>query len=181
MPPESHDLSLLYDRYAPVIYLRAKSILGSDEEAQDAVQETFAKVIRNWEQFRGESSPLTWMYRISTNLCLNRIRNRKGHDQKHHVHRHELVSGSISPTDDLDADRVRALLADADEETRAIVVHIYFDDMTREETAAMVGISVPTVRKRLNQFLRRARQTLGVPEAAIASALTLLALARMLP
>src|SRR6185295_20215898 len=88
--PEPHQVGELYDRYAHVIFLRARGILGSDEEAHDAVQETFAKVIKNWEQFRGESSPLTWMYRISTNLCLNRLRNKKGHERKHAAHPEEI-------------------------------------------------------------------------------------------
>jgi RNA polymerase sigma factor (sigma-70 family) len=94
--PEPHQVGELYDRYAHVIFLRARGILGSDEEAHDAVQETFAKVIKNWEQFRGESSPLTWMYRISTNLCLNRLRNKKGHERKHAAHPEE-ISGPDDP------------------------------------------------------------------------------------
>jgi RNA polymerase sigma-70 factor (ECF subfamily) len=166
--PEPHEVGELYDRYAHVIFLRARGILGSDEEAHDAVQETFAKVISNWEQFRGESSPLTWMYRISTNLCLNRLRNRKGHERKHAAHPEE-ISGPATAwlRDDLDTERLRQLLAEEDAETRAIVLYVYFDDMTREETAVLVGLSVPTVRKRLNQFLYRARKAFGVPAEAI--------------
>ena len=181
--PEPQHISELYERYAHVIFLRARSILGSDEEAQDAVQETFAKVIRHWDRFRGEASPLTWMYRISTNLCLNRIRNRKGHDKKHQVHKEELAgSGSTTLKDDVDSERLRTLLRDEDEETRAIVVYLYFDDMTREETAELVGLSVPTVRKRLNQFLYRARKAFGVPaDAILATALATLTLMGMVP
>ncbi len=48
------------------------------------------------------------------------------------------------------------------------MVHIFFDDMTREQTAELVGLSVPTVRKRLRQFISRSRRTLGVPVAALA-------------
>ncbi len=181
--PEPHQVGELYDRYAHVIFLRARGILGSDEEAQDAVQETFAKVIKNWDQFRGESSPLTWMYRISTNLCLNRLRNRKGHERKHQAHPEEIAGPAAAwLKDDLDSERLRALLADEDAETRAIIVYVYFDDMTREETAVLVGLSVPTVRKRLNQFLYRARRAFGVPaEALLASTLATLTLLGMFP
>jgi RNA polymerase sigma-70 factor, ECF subfamily len=181
--PEPRQVGELYERYAHVIFLRARGILGNDEEAQDAVQETFAKVIRNWEQFRGESSPLTWMYRISTNLCLNRIRNRKGHDQKHANHKTEIAgTGTTWLRDDIDGERLRRLLEDEDAETRAIVVYLYFDDMTREETAELVGLSVPTVRKRLNQFLYRARKVFGVPaEAAIVATLATLTFLGMFP
>ncbi|MFT5684868.1 MAG: RNA polymerase sigma-70 factor (ECF subfamily) [Myxococcota bacterium] len=168
MQPTEQDIAELYDRYAHVVYLRAFRITGNEELANDAVQETFARVIRSWETFRGESSPLTWMVRISTNWCLNQIRNKRGRSDKLNHHRHDIVGDGV---DELvfneDADRIRRLLSEADEETRRIVVHIFFDDMTREETAAMVGLSVPTVRKRLRRFISRSRQTLGVPAAAL--------------
>jgi RNA polymerase sigma-70 factor (ECF subfamily) len=158
------ELQDLYMRYAPILQHRARSILGSDEEAADAVQDTFARVLRSPDSFRAESSPLTWLYRINTNLCLNRLRDRQGHRRKHHDHREEIAGPeAVEPEEpDLDADRVRALLGQADEETRRIVLHLYFDDMTREEAAKMVGISLPTLRKRLDQFFVRARRTLRV-------------------
>jgi DNA-directed RNA polymerase specialized sigma24 family protein len=62
------------------------------------------------------------------------------------------------------------------------VLYVYFDDMTREETAVLVGLSVPTVRKRLNQFLYRARKAFGVPsEAILATAFATLTLLGMYP
>lgn len=167
MPPTQSEISELYDRYAHVLFLRARSILGNDEEAQDAVQDTFAKVIHHWEGFRQDSSPLTWMYKISTNLCLNRVRNRKGRAAKHDANREDIVGDDATwmrPPGE--AERIRALLADMDEETQKVVLHIYFDDMTREETAQLVGLSVPTVRKRLNTFLKHARRAFGVQVVA---------------
>ena len=162
MAPTEQEIAELYERFAHVVFHRARSILGSDEAAQDAVQETFARVIRNWEQFRGEASPLTWMYRITTNWCLNQVRNRRTHDGKHVANKEDIVGEGVAwlrPASE--AEVVRRLLEDADDETRRIVIHLFFDDMTREETAAMVGLSVPTVRKRLNQFLARARRAMG--------------------
>lgn len=158
------ELRELYQRYAPVLHHRCRAILGSDEEAQDAVQETFASVIRHYDSFRQEASPLTWMYRISTNYCLNRLRNRRLRDRKHLDHRVELSGDNPQPTAGgaLDADAVRRLIEDADDETRQIVIHLFFDDMTREEAAVMVGISVPTLRKRLEGFLKRARLVLAL-------------------
>jgi RNA polymerase sigma-70 factor (ECF subfamily) len=168
------ELARLYDRYGHVLYHRCRSILRNDEEARDAVQETFARVIRNADQFRAQSSPLTWMYRISTNYCLNQLRNRRGREKKHEDHREEIGGPSVvrpSESDDADQSRILALLGHADEETRACVVHTFFDDCTREEVASLVGISVPTVRKRINTFLEQARRELGVALAAVAALL----------
>jgi len=161
MPPTETEISELYERYAHVVFHRARNILGSDELAQDAVQETFARVIVHWDQFRGESSALTWMYRISTNWSLNQLRNRKGRQQKLDTRTHDVVGEGVSwQKPRLEAEMVRSLLADCDEQTRAIVIHLYFDDMTREQTAKLVGLSVPTLRKRLRHFLKRANRQL---------------------
>jgi len=168
------ELHELYDRYAHVVYHRCLNILKNEEDAHDAVQETFAKVLRNAESFRNQSSPLTWMYRISTNHCFNLLRNRKGRRDKLHVHREEVVGdGTTRPPDDSlkDHELIHRLLEEADEQTRQVVIHTYFDDCTRKETAELVGISVPTVRKRLTTFLERARRTVG---AATTTALLLL-------
>lgn len=178
MPATEAEIRDLYGRYAHVLHYRARAILGSDEDAADAVQETFARVIRHWDRFQGEASPLTWMYQISTNYCLNRLRDRKGHAKKHEERRDRIVGDGFTPAHDgagLDDATVRALLEEADDETRRIVLHLFFDDMTREEAAAQVGVSVPTLRKRLDAFFKRARRTLGVALPAAVLLLTLLA------
>jgi RNA polymerase sigma-70 factor, ECF subfamily len=170
------EVARLYDRYGHVLYHRCRSILRNEEDARDAVQETFARVLRHGDSFRSQASPLTWMYRISTNHCLNRLRDRKGRDGKHERHREEIAGPEAAlPPDTSDQARILALLDDADDETRACVVHTFFDDCTREEVAALVGLSVPTVRKRVNTFVDDARRHLGLAFARAVGVLILAA------
>ena len=175
MPLDDHELSALYDRYGPVLYRRCLSITRNDEDALDAVQETFAKVLRKGDAFREESSPLTWMYRISTNHCLNLLRNRRGRRNKLEQRQEELAPSPGLDLEDESPDRalVRELLDQVDDETRRVVVHTWFDDCTRAEVAELVGISVPTVRKRLATFLDVARQHLSADLAAASEAFVL--------
>jgi RNA polymerase sigma-70 factor (ECF subfamily) len=169
------ELAALYDRYAHVIFRRCRAILGNEEDAHDAVQETFSRVIRHYDEFRGQASPLTWMYRISTNYCLNQIRNRSGRRDKIETHKHEIGGDASAPLEGgLDHALVRKLLDDCDEEMRACVIHTFFDDCTRQETADLVGLSVPTVRKRVNEFLERARLVMGMTAVATVGLLSLL-------
>ncbi len=158
------EVAALYERYAPVLFHRCRSILRNDEEAWDAVQETFARVIKNAETFRQQSSALTWMYKISTNYSLNQLRNRSSRARTRQQRREELAGpvASEPPEAFEDHGRILELLEQADPQTRACIVHTYFDCCTREETAALVGLSVPTVRKRINTFLTKARRNLGV-------------------
>jgi DNA-directed RNA polymerase specialized sigma24 family protein len=53
-------------------------------------------------------------------------------------------------------------------------MYTFFDDCTRQEVADLVGISVPTVRKRIRQFLERARRQLGVTLAMVVALITTL-------
>ncbi|HJN75424.1 MAG TPA: RNA polymerase sigma factor [Myxococcota bacterium] len=170
----------LYERYGPVLFHRCRQILRNDEDANDAVQETFAKVINKWDEFRGHSSPLTWMYRISTNHCLNQIRNRTGREQKRVQHKDAIVGEGFTRPEAGRwevSETIRALLADCDDETRQIVTYLFFDEMTREQAAELVGISVPTLRKRLNLFLKKARKRMEegtLPAGALALLLVVL-------
>ena len=168
------ELAELYDRYSPVLYQRCLSILRNEEAAQDAVHETFARVLRNSDSFRQDSSPLTWMYRISTNYCLNQIRNAKTRQGKLDDHGLEIAGPGFTLPDAgeaTDQARILALLSEADEETQRCVIHTYYDDCTRSEVAELVGLSVPTVRKRVNTFLDRARRVLGAAAVLLVSIL----------
>lgn len=157
------ELADLYARYAHVLFHRAMGILKNEELAHDAVQETFARVLQKSDEFRGQASPLTWMYRISTNYCLNQIRNRDNRARKREVHRSDFVSEESTSSHESQPDHTRLLdlLATVDDETRACVLHTFFDDCTRQETADLVGISVPTVRKRVRAFVELARDHFG--------------------
>ena len=174
MPPAEETVRALYEQYGPIILNRCRGILGDEQDARDALHETFVRVIDHYDEFRAQSAPLGWMYRISTNHCLNVIRNRKGRRDKRERHRDDLPSPRAlqeEPARALDAALVRRLLADADPQTCAIVVHLYFDDMTRVEAARLVGVSQPTLRKRLDCFLKQARRVMDcAPDGRLALA-----------
>ncbi len=176
MPATEAEVQVLYEQYGPILYNRCRRIMGNDEDAHDAVQETFARVIRSWDTFRDESSPLTWMYRISTNWCLNQIRNRRSRRAKHHVNREDILgeehtqhAGGAKD----DERTVRTLLAGCDEETQAIVIHLFFDELSRKEVGELLGMSQPTLRKRIDAFYKRARRVLESAPVTSAAAVLL--------
>ncbi len=150
-------LEELYRRYGAQVYRRALYLLGSEPDAWDATQEVFLKAARALDGFEGRSSPMTWLARITTNHCLNVLRARK-------VRRHDGL-------DDLDRSRwadptaeraaaIRGLLDEFEQETQRVAVHYFVDEMSQEEVAQVVGRSVPTVRKRLREFVAKARRLL---------------------
>jgi RNA polymerase sigma-70 factor (ECF subfamily) len=148
-----------YDRYGGSVYGRCYYLLRDRAKAEDAMQDVFAKALTNIAGFRAEASPLTWLTKIATNHCLNLIRSEKAawhrsfeEQEIARVARVAEDEGTAGPRMFEDREAVRKLLANVDLETQAAAIHYYVDEMTLEEVAAVLGRSVPTVRKRLEVF-----------------------------
>lgn len=63
----------LVNQHARYVYTLTNRLLSDAQEAEDLAQETFIRAWRGLEKFRGESQFRTWLYRIATNLCYNRL------------------------------------------------------------------------------------------------------------
>ncbi|MCC7380353.1 MAG: sigma-70 family RNA polymerase sigma factor [Deltaproteobacteria bacterium] len=152
-------LAGLYRDYGPVVYRRARSLLASDEEAKDVMQEVFVRVISSGDGFRGEGPVLHWMYRITTNICLNRLRSRRRHPA---VSEPEAILRQLAdPHDAVDRHAVVEVLGRMDQLTQTLAVHHYVDGMKMEEVADLVGVSKKTVGRKLARFREKARRLLG--------------------
>jgi len=122
------------------------------------VQEVFLRAVTHGDSFRGEASPMTWLYRISTNLCLNRLRDRKQHLQLE-LFAQVLPALASSPEGAASARQAaQALLGDLDARTRAAVVYRYLDGMTQDEIAEVTGWSRKTLGKKLREFEERVQR-----------------------
>lgn len=165
------EVRTLYESYGHVVYHRCLSMLRDEEEAHDAMQEVFVRLIRNADHFRGEAAPLTWLYRISTNFCLNRIRDRQSRAKKlAEPNPTAATLPGMSAFANIDPERrslVASLLAQVDEQTRAIVVYYFVDEMTLDEISTLVEMSVPTLRKRIRHFQSVARRKMDISAATM--------------
>ena len=73
----SHYFSQLYRKYAGKVYGKCLSILRNEDEAKDAVQDIFVKIMLNLGNFGEKSQFSTWIYSITYNFCIDLIRKRK--------------------------------------------------------------------------------------------------------
>jgi RNA polymerase sigma-70 factor, ECF subfamily len=157
------DITALYERYGDMVQGRCRTLLGDAIEAQDAAQEVFLRLHRYRDRFRGDASPATYLFKVTTTTCLNVIRSRRRR-REHPVSELPPVAANDSMMSRIEVrDLVQHHLAGEDERTVAAVVYHYVDGMTHRETGEMLGVTGAAVRKRIAGWRRRvaARGTPG--------------------
>ena len=153
----------LMRRYQERVYWVARRIVGSHDDADDIVQETFVKAYLALGEFRGDSSFFTWIYRIAVNLSLNALRKRQ---VLNYLHESELLSRILpSPDDpgkDLENSEIESALhravATLPEKQKAVFVMRYFDEMTYEEIGRVLKTSVGGLKANYFHALRKVRE-----------------------
>ncbi len=158
-----HDVAGLYRRYGATILRRCQRFLPP-EEAEELVHEVFLKLIEDPASFRGESSPATWLYRVTTHLCIDRVRIRSARAalvQKNWT----LLEPKCDPGTRPEA-RVflQDLWRDLDPELAMVGVLYYLDGLTTAEIGRTLGVSDRTIAKRLTTLAEAARAAAGETE-----------------
>lgn len=136
-----------YARYGRALLRKAERILGSRADAQDVVHALFVDLLQ-----RNEDVDLPYLYRAVTNRCLTFLRDEKNRARLLSANDDALRGPVRTRCDDriLDLDLLAKLVSSLDESTVEILVYRFFDDMTQEEIAEVVGISRKTVGKKLD-------------------------------
>lgn len=147
------DIEQLYREHGHLVLRRARQVLGEEQEARDVLQELFTSLLHRPGQFQGRSQAITFLYSATTHLCLNRLRNGRT--------RLKLVEEAMAPRQsEVELPRAerlaeaRSLLSRLPEELREVAVYYYFDEMTHEEIAGVMGCS----RRHVGNQLERVRE-----------------------
>jgi RNA polymerase sigma-70 factor (ECF subfamily) len=138
-----------------MVLRRARAMLGDEQAARDATQEIFLKVLGSWADFRADSSPVTWLYRATTNHCLNTLRNGARHTAALDQLTHAFVGHQPAGLDERLT--LRAVLDRVPAPLREIAVYYYLDQLSHDEIAKLTGVSRRTVGNRLVEFHAAAR------------------------
>jgi len=172
----------LLERYQQPVYNLALRLLNEPGDASDVVQEVFLKVFRNVGRFRHQSSLKTWIYRITVNEAHNqrrwffRHRSREVglEDEPQEARNRALPDGTRSPFDyAFDREKhvlIETALARINPLFREVVVLRDIEDLSYEEIADVLQISLGTVKSRIMRGREALRQELTarmVPEPAL--------------
>lgn len=139
---------LLTARLAPRVLGFAARMLGGDRaEAEDVTQEAMLrlwKIAPDWRQ--GEAKVSTWLFRVASNLCTDRLRKRRSVDIDSVAEPEDDAPGAVAGL--IEADRARALegaLAQLPDRQREAVVLRHLEGLTNPEIAEAMEISVEAV------------------------------------
>ncbi len=159
-------LDTFVQKYGPMVFRRAKWLLGNESDAEDAVQEVFVRALKNLDRFDGRGELSTWLYRITTNFCLNVLRDRR---RRQRLLEQRVVGATptcTKPSPFCDMIQAHRLLASAPEpKWSAAVIYVYVDGMSHHEAAQLLNVSKRTVRNFLQRFSRWAAHHCGEAHA----------------
>lgn len=156
--PTSEEMRSWYEQYGYVLYKRCVRMLGSEEQARDALQEIFAQAWKYRKGYRRQAPPLHWLNRITTHHCLRLMRQRDTHTQT--MDTATPIESANLAADIARRELVTKLLGHFDQRTQEVVVSTYMEGRSQDEVAQLLGISSRAVRKRLKQFREKAARLL---------------------
>lgn len=143
------DVEALAERYGPMVLRRCRQLLHDEDEAMDASQDVFVRLLEHRERLQARY-PSSLLYRIATNVCLNRIRDggRRTATSDDELLR-RIASAETAGADTEARSMLDRLFARHPASSRTIALLHYLDGLTLDQVAEVVGLSVSGVRKRL--------------------------------
>ena len=146
---------VLFETHKDRVYSIALRYSGDSAAAMDIAQDTFVKLLSSIQQFRGDSSFESWLYRMVVNSCLDYHRRRRRFlplmDDALDVFRSSKEGALSEMLREEQAERVQMVVAQLPEDQRIVVVLRYTEGRSYEEIADLLGCRRGTVASRLNR------------------------------
>ena len=154
---EITDFDTVVEKYTNFVYNVAFKMMGKPEDAEDVAQDAFISAYRAFDRFRGESRLTTWLYRITVNAALMKLRKEKrartltqtGLDDM------DIADWDQSPersavTSEL-GEKLRDGIAQLQADLRAVIVMRDVEGLSNSEAADVLGITVSSLKSRLHR------------------------------
>ncbi len=154
----------LVNRYKDLVFTLAIRMLKHKEEAEEVAQDTFIKVFKSLDKFKGDSKFSTWIYKVTYNTCLDRIKKNKKHYND--VPIDEFIFNKLDSIDNaldnmINEERrvlIKNCINKLPEDSSALLTLFYFEELSLEEISKIINIEANTVKVKLF----RARKKLAV-------------------
>jgi len=162
----------LVNRYEGKIFRLTRNITGNHEDAEDAMQDAFLKAYAHLQDFHGDSRFYTWLVRIAANEALMRLRKRRPNqfsldepvEGDTDIFPRELEDWGPTPEQKYAQTEMQGIVGELidrlEPEYRVVFLLRDFEELSTQETAEALGISVPAVKSRLLRARLKLREKL---------------------
>ncbi|NLP03619.1 MAG: RNA polymerase sigma factor [Fibrobacter sp.] len=151
------EIRSLYERYASLVHSRCRMLLKSEDEAWDATQEVFMKLIGALPKINKKESIYSWLLSTSTNHCFSLLRKKKHleFNEEYHTESKGLPQEKWMALKEI----IHHFLSPWDSKIREVVIYTYFDGYRQEEIAKITGMGESTIRRHLTRFKRKCAES----------------------
>lgn len=152
---ETNAFAVLIDRYKDMIFTLSLKMVKNREEAEEAAQDTFIKVFNSLSKFKGDSKFSTWIYKISYNTCLDRLKKNKKEDLNISIdefssHLIKTMDNALSALEDKERKQaIQNCLNSLPSEDNFLLTLFYFEDQNLEEIGKIMNINANNVKVKL--------------------------------
>ena len=148
----------LFRRHYETVRAMCARIVASDGTSDDLAQETFLRVLRHRETFRGDARFTTWAYRIARNVCLEQLARHARDRRIAERWSAESIATSDAPNDPDDTELLAAAMRSLTTEQREVLVLCRFHDLPFSEIGTILGCTAGAARVRAHRALLALRE-----------------------
>lgn len=160
-------MEMVIQKFREPLYFHARYIVKDHQEAYDVVQEVFIKAMREQRLFNADFKIKAWLFRVTTNLCFNQVRNRK---------RRGAILDTMMKPEALGADQIETVFAGErreevlgaldtlSEDHKEILLLRYYDDLSYAEISDVLQVKLGTVMSRLSRARMRLMEVMKASE-----------------
>lgn len=152
---DAHAFSVLVNRYKDLVFTLALRMLKNKEEAEEVSQDTFIKTYQALHKFKGHSKFSAWIYKVTYNTCLDRLKKNKKHYND--VAIDEITENQIKTMDNaldkMEEKEYNKLIQDCltllPKDDAFLLTLYYFETYSLEEISKIVGITANNVKVKI--------------------------------
>jgi RNA polymerase sigma-70 factor (ECF subfamily) len=163
--------------HADRVYQVARHLAGSREDAEELMQEAYARAFRSWRSYEPGTNMRAWLLRILANINIDKGRRKQRHPPERSLDEsdyslYDRLEQAAGPGSAEDQERLLGRLSQSDivdalkalpHDFRDVLVLVDLGDFSYQETAEILSIPIGTVMSRLHRARRMLRQSLGSP------------------
>ena len=163
------EFAQIAEQHAGFVYNVAYRMMGNQYDAEEVAQDAFVSAYRARDRFRGDAQPTTWLYRITVNAALMRLRKEKRHremtvgeDAQPDVPTSDWTQSPVASAMNAELGvRIQSAISDLPEDLQTAVVLRDVQGLSNEEAAEVLEISVSALKARLHRGRVQLRESLA--------------------